>query len=884
MWVPTLRRAQGFILSVAACRAAALLLALALAGQPIIAAAQATGTINGTVTDRSGKPVGDARVTLSGPAPTQVVQSGADGKFSFTVTPGSYSVTVSANGFQSAQSDNVVVTAEQGAEVALSLNPVTLQTIGHVVVSRSPTAINRNAAAIDTMPAQTFIDQGEPQVKYLLGEIPGVQIQQYSSNAPGSNSSISIRGAQPYESQVLIDGHPVVTSATGVFGFNSTFISSLLLGDVEVSKGPGNLPNIVEDAVGGTLNFRTPTITGGPALYAIAGTDSWASSYFAFRFSDTWGKLGILAGASQYWTPGYLPKGTTVFGGAVIPTVTAGTASNPRFGVIDYDYQASQNFLSASQLAKISYDFSPKTSIQFSLYSTQTDNDETGTNLQYGYATIQPCITKTAATCPPVGTSNNYTATPFLGYVGTIQPLNLYAPYANDGEFDNEPIYAGEFRTVLGPGSLLARYYTGSLSRILSQQFSPTYNPCASPACPPTSGTSESVTNEGAPFIENEADTLHGFDAQYTVPIGPNSVTVGFDRHVDSTFGDWEYDPATVPAPTPPPIINTQSLTYSARGDLQVTSNLKFQGGAYLSSTTFVGNRLDPRGGFVYTVNPNATVRVSAGSAYVAPYYSLITTTTPTPKAGGTLALATTSFSPETSFGYDIGSDVKAGADNRFSADLYLTNIFNRYATVTLQTPGTFNGVAYTAVSQNGNQALVRNMGVEFQFLHAPQFGLGFHTEVDLLRDYAYNETTIGTANSSIFSAGTPGNYVQLPQYPYSFIRNDVWYTLPSGTQMRLGATTYGANNSYGQAGFTMFDAQVQGPLWPGVVLNVGATNMLGFNGGATAALYDGGYTYPLLNGGIGYTTLYYAQPRTIYIQLQGRVGRGAIPLPNIPY
>jgi TonB dependent receptor/Carboxypeptidase regulatory-like domain/TonB-dependent Receptor Plug Domain len=843
--------------------------------------AQSAASVSGIVTDSSGKAIGNARVQLTGLATLRATSSDAAGHFSFSVPSGTYSVTASANGFESARNDDVVVTAEQPANLAFSLPSATLQQIGQVVSNQNALSPNTTTASTQNLSAQTIVDQGQTQVKRVLDQIPGVEINQFSSNAPGANTSISIRGAQPYESQILIDGHPVVGAATGVYGFNSTFMSSLLLGEVEVSEGPGNLPNTIENAVGGTLNFRTPTITGGPTLNAIAGVDSWDSNYFGLRFSDTFGKLGFLIGATQYWTPGYLAKGTMINGGdggsSVYPTVTAGTAYNPRSGVINFSYPGSQNFSSASQLVKIAYNFSPVTSVQFSQFSTQTDNDETGTNLQYGYATIVPCIIPgKAATCTGTGTPD-YTSSPFLGLIGSVQPINLYAPYANDSEFDNEPMYSGEFRTLLGPGSLLARYYTGTIARILSQSLSPSYAPCPTVAC--TTATS----NEGSPYIENETDVLHGLDAQYSIPFGPNDVTLGFDRHVDSTYGDWEYDPASIPAPTPPPILNTQSISYSVRTDLQVAPKLKFEGGLYDSSTTWVGDRLDPRGGFVYTVDPDASIRVSAGSAYVAPYYSLITPTTPVPKAGGTLDLATGTFLPETSFGYDAGSDVKVGPDNLFSADVYLTNIFNRYATVTQQTPGTYDGVAYTAISQNGNQALVRNMGVEFSFTHAPHVGLGYRGTVDLLRDYAYNQTSVHVSNSSIFGSGTPGNFVQLPTYPYSKINNNLFYTFQEGAKVNFSAESYGANNSFGQAGFTIFGTQISTPLPHGLSLVLGGINIFNYNDNQQAGIYDGGYTYPELSGGTGYTTLYYAQPRTVYLQLQFSVGHGATPVSALP-
>ncbi|HTJ26979.1 MAG TPA: TonB-dependent receptor [Candidatus Limnocylindria bacterium] len=832
---------------------------------PVAALAQSAGSVTVTVTDTAGKPLGDARVTVTGANGSRTSESGPDGRFSVSLPPGAYSITVSSAGFQSSRNDNVFVVPGQNESFAFTLANATLQSIGST--GRTSTSINTSSAANNTVSSQTFLDQGQNQVMNVLDQIPGVEINRMSSNAPGANSAISIRGAEPYESQILIDGHPVVSSANGAAGFNSTFINSLLLGNVQVNKGPGNMPNTIEDAVGGSLNFETPSITAGPTGTAVAGYDSFNGNYFGLRASDTFGKLGLLVGIAGNTTPGYLTP-QTVYGGNVSPTVTAGTAYDPHIGVVDFGYRATQDFSSQSQLAKLSYNFSPHTSLLFTQYSTQTLNDETGTNLQDVYATIVPCL---GTPC------SNYTSTANQGLIGQVVPINKYAPYPDTSEFDNEPIYSAEFRTVVGPGSLLARYYTGTIDRVITQTYSPVaVIPCATPACPngdnfnTSPPTYSSAAYYGEPYVEDTIDVLHGFDAQYSVPFGADTVTLGFDRHVDTaTFG--EYDPTLGP-PTFTQGLNVQSIAYSIRDDLQLTPKLLFESGEYLSNTSYVGTRFDPRGGFVYRVNPDAAVRASYGSAYVAPYYSIINPQSYV--SSGTLELATGQFKPETSSGYDVGSDVKLGRDNLISTDLYLTNVFNRYAAITAQQSGTFNGKQYSQETQEGNQAVVREEGLEFQFMHEPRVGLGFHSAVDLLRDYAYDQASTGVKINSIFSA-TPGNYVQLPQYPYSKIQNDLFYTFRSGLQARFSSTSYGANNAFGQSGFTEFDSEIRTPLAHGLVLNIGATNVFDHDNYKAGGIYDGGYTFQSLAGTPSYTTLFYVQPRTLYIQLQRSVGPG---------
>jgi outer membrane receptor protein involved in Fe transport len=881
-----------------ACAALAIVLA-ALFGMPGRVLAQTAGSITGTVTDSAGKPLGKARVAVSGPT-TLSAESKPDGTFAVPVPPGIYSVTVSAPGFQSARNDNVVVAPGQTVAVTIGLSNSSLTTIGRT--SRSTTSVNTTAAAAQTVSAQTLVSQGQNQVVNVLDQIPGVEVNHVGggSNEPGANASISIRGAQPYESQVLLDGHPVDTAGNGPYGFNTTFINSLLLSSVEVSKGAGNLPNTIEDAIGGTVNFRTPSISPTFSAQALVGYDSFDSNYYGLRLSDTFGKIGLLVGVARNSTPGYL-KPQNLYGGdnnyepvglPVTPDPTVvygpGTAYS---GVINFSYPATSDFESDSQLVKLAYNFSPQTSLLFESYSTQTSLDETGNNQGNLYATIVPCIfangTISTTKCPavtPINYYTNYTANPYLGLIGTVQAINYYAAYPNTTEFDNEPVYSGEFRTVIGPGSLLARYYAGSISRTVTQAPAPyALSPCFEPSCPydQTPNTSPAVAPglpsyydigyPGEPYEEPTVDVLHGVDAQYTLPLGPSNVTLGFDRHVDqASFGeDYNY---TTGVPAGFSLYTFQSIAYSLRGDFQINPKLLFESGAYLSNTSYVGTRFDPREALTYKVNPNVALRGSWGSAFAAPYYDLIITKPKTTKS--TITLPSSSFRPETSSGYDFGTDVKLNRDTLISGDLYYTNIFNRYASVTEQTPYPFDGTTYPFVTQNGNQANVRNEGLELNFLHAPRVGLGFHSAVDLLRDYAFNQSTSGVSSRNIFEGGTPGNGVQLPGYPFMKIRNDLTYTLKDRAEFRISSTTYGANNSFGQPGFTEFDAAIRTPLKDGLSLNLGSTNLFNKDNYQVGGIFNGGYTYQNVDGYAGQTDYYFVQPRTVYLQLQKQIGR----------
>lgn len=860
-------------------------------GAPSSAVAQSATAISGTITDGSGKALSNASVAIAGPV-TIVVRSKNDGTFSAPVAEGVYTVTASAPGFQSVEND-VTVVAGQRASLAFTLANASLTTIGRVSQSTGAVTLNKSTSSNAVLTSAQFTDQGQNQLVNILDQVPGVEIfRGQSSNEPGSNTSISVRGAEPYETQVLLDGHPVNTFGNGAFGFNSTFVNSLLLSDVQIDKGTGNMPNTIGNAVGGTVNFRTPAITAGPTGTLVGGIDNYNSTYYGAKFSDTFGKLGVLVGIARNEGPGYL-KPQNVFGAdnnyqpdgvPTYPNPSTTYGPSAYTGVLNFAYPVTSDYSSDSQLVKLAYNFSQETSVQFTNYSTQSYVDETGNNIGVVNALIVPCITTgatPAATCtgPQTG-SQNYTATPYLGLVGTTQPINYYAAYPFTFERDNEPFYTGEFRTVIGRGTFLARYYAGSITRDVIQQAAPGYNsPCYSADCPwlfdGFGGNFEDNGYPGEPYLEQTVDLLHGVDAQYTLPFGSNYLTVGFDRHVDQAFFNETFNNYSSQATAyqlDPNVDRTsfytlQSLNYSVRGDFQVGPQFRLQLGGYLSSATYIGTRFDPRFGLVWQESPNTTVRASFGSAYVSPYYQLVG------ESGvhhGTLFIPGTTFSPETSTGYDVGSDIKFGPTTLFSADAYFTTLYNRYASVNVPISGTTpGGQKYSSETLTGSEGDGFMQGVELSLTHRPKTGIGYHLAADLLRDYAYNQVQPASGNNSSIYPSLPDNGVQLPGYAYSKLQGDLYFGFHDASFVRFSATGYGANNAFGQGGFTLFGAQYKRPIVKGVSLNVGVNNLFGHDNGNEFGVYNGGYTYAALGGGIGPTNYEPVQPRTFFFQLQ---------------
>jgi hypothetical protein len=858
------------VLAFLACLTAVPLAAGAQTSNVAPVAVDQSANLWGVVRDVHGKPVAGANVTASSPTATQTVVTSRDGRFAFHSLPlETYTVVVNASGFKRSETDGVTIAGDKGTPLPITLIPG-IQTIGGVVGGSSPTAINVSSASIASISGDTFVGQGQISILNTLDQIPGIDAMRYQGGAPGANSNISIRGAMPYEVQVLLDGNPVNSSAAGAYGFNSTFLNSLLIAGVDAYKGPGTMPDVVANSIGGALNFRTPAITPTLTTSALVGYDSWGGGYLMAKYSDTFGKLGVLFGFAQDNTPGYMsPTNVLVGYHAVTPTpsdVPPSTVSG--FATM------TQNFYTRSQVAKLSYSFSSATSLTVSDYSTQTYNDESG------LGNYSPYVVESKVCTSPTSTKCYYTAPIYSPLVG--QTVNVFSASGNEDEYDIEPFVTAAFRTTIGAGTFHAGAYYGAIVRTINGLADQgAISGCINASC--------TQNYYQPPFGEIQSDTQRGANADYVYPFATDDTAiVGYTHNLDiatmcegdSTsyvgIGGARYN--CTPGAGLFKNIPVQTDTYSLRLDAALSSDMRFQLGNYFSSATGVASRYDPHAGFVFNPSATAAIRVAYGTSFVAPFagYALPSSNVYGSGTGATLITTATNDKPETSSGFDVGTDIAAQSDARLSLDLYSTHIFNRFATVTSAGTGTFNGVPYFSVQQNFNQADAREEGVELSYIKAPRLGFGYSVDAELNRDYAYAQTLLpGTsiAPAAIFATA---NGVQIPELPFSRETYAITYAFRSGATARLAGTSYGQWNSLGQPGFTVIDSSVRVPLGKtGFAMNVGVTNLFNQGGASNPfTINNYGYSYVSVTGSTVYRQWYPYQPRTGFIQLISDTGK----------
>jgi hypothetical protein len=380
-----------------------------LAARTVAQAPTPATTISGAVRSAAGGVVAGAKVTISGPASFVVVTDG-NGAFSVSVPPGIYRITVDKGGFLSASLRDVPVLPGESQPLAITLAQVdlsSLRTIGSVTVGRSGTStINTGAANTTFIPSESFTELANPQINDVLQRAPDITIQHLGSQA---DEEVIIGGSQPYETQVLIDGHPLALGQYGVW--TSTYFPSFLVGGAEVQSGPGNTTPFANIAVGGTLNLLTPGFTQKTTAELTTGIDTYGSQNTNFLTTGSISKLGYVIGIGQASTNGYF-QGKS---GCVVSPDNFGAGDNHpgNAGIIQYCGSLAGPLTTDGDTFKLRYAFTPSTSLELGFVGAWAQFDPQGAawGNSIGATTIEACQTRSSAAIPHTRVSSGRRST-----------------------------------------------------------------------------------------------------------------------------------------------------------------------------------------------------------------------------------------------------------------------------------------------------------------------------------------------------------------------------------------------------------------------------------------------------------------------------------------
>ncbi len=899
--------------------ASLLVCALGMTALPANAQSTTQQYIVTVVDSQSGAPIANASVTLRGPR-TYTARTNAAGVANVSTLPGVYDLAVEATGYTGSTIAGNAVLPGTDTKTTASLQRISfssLRTIGHTYTSRSG-SFNTSSASISSVSSDTMLDRGEVQVRNLLDQIPGIINgggYELNSAAPGAVITPQVRGGFPYETESLIDGHPIALASTG--SYDAEFLTAYMLDNVEVAKGPGVFSDTITGAVNGTVNYRTLSPTRVPHFSIDLGTDKYGGELVNARATGTTGKVGYAFDYLSDGTPGplnnvpagsaYLPQyggaiqinGQAVCGPNGTPNCpTANAAGNPKYEgsttvispIAACCVPDSTAFFVRNQLAKLAYNFSATTSLTVSDLNLQDrDGGGFGGSENYqSFVSFQPAAGYT-------GSAPGNTSQPF-----PLTVSGAFLPYRREV---SENFTQGDFRTSIGKTTILARAYGGAInnSQLLAPGPSntnfnvnlygavPLGNP---PVLTHFNGQSATVTYVNFAEDLHERDESYGETLDISRPIGAGTYALSYDSTSNNGFlANFTADPAFSGVFIP--VGSSQRVdTLAARGFIQLAPTVNLNAGEYLLAYS---DHYSPDGGSTYTnaashfsipraaltwrVQQNTSIRASAGGSVATPYLSLITSSSTPPLPNNQAAptyyvqtLASGDVLPETAFGYDIGVDHRAKNGMILSADAYTTALRNQYLQSTYLN-GTYSAnfgnrepvPLYDQITTNLGNA--RYEGLELSVSRQPAIGFGYLAQGALMRAYPYAispslYTTASGPNSTNLAVipnvnfvGSGNGYNGLGFYgaiPYSTGYGEVSYRGLHGRFFRLGVTHYGKNNQYNLNAFEVFSAGVGMDLGR-VSLRLTADNIFNSNSLPYLSEYEG-VPVQLVNGKLGAT------------------------------
>ena len=225
------------------------------------------------------------------------------GAFAVQAPPDSYQMSVAVRGYGAV---SLTLKLEHDSSVDVALEPIDspkFRQIGSVTVDGRLTPIEGVVPAIDVSRAD-FDRLGDNRVVEGLQDLPGATFTRPDGGASSAISVASLRGPDPSESLVALDGQLLNDGNTGDLDLSQFPVAGF--SSVNVTEGLGPQDTNGSNTFGGAINFVSLTPTQQPhAAFSISG-GSFGQSEAWFNASGTHGKLGYAAALDDQHEAGYV--------------------------------------------------------------------------------------------------------------------------------------------------------------------------------------------------------------------------------------------------------------------------------------------------------------------------------------------------------------------------------------------------------------------------------------------------------------------------------------------------------------------------------------------------------------------------------------------------
>lgn len=173
-----------------------------------------------------------------------------------------------------------------------------------MVIVVTATAIQQPVSTVGT--TVSVVSQHQIRVQQIqtvgeaLREVPGLVVTQ--SGSPGTVTDVSIRGASPSQTLIMIDGVEVNTSATGSFDLANMTTDDLQ--QIEVVRGAGG-SLYGSQAMGGVINLITREGSGPPRFSLLSEGGNGATQRQVLTADGARGRFAYSGALSYFSTGGF---------------------------------------------------------------------------------------------------------------------------------------------------------------------------------------------------------------------------------------------------------------------------------------------------------------------------------------------------------------------------------------------------------------------------------------------------------------------------------------------------------------------------------------------------------------------------------------------------
>ncbi|WP_159018685.1 TonB-dependent receptor [Algibacter sp. L3A6] len=222
--------------------------------------------------------------------------SNDNGMFSFkNVAPGKYTIIASFTGYQTQKRS---ITVSESKDVTINFNLPESELLDEVVVTGTLKAVSRLDSPVPVeVYSTTFLKKNPtPNIFEALQNVNGVR-PQINCNVCNTGD-IHINGLEGPYTLVLIDGMPIVSGLSTVYGLSG--IPNSLIEQIEIVKGPAS-SLYGSEAVGGLINIITKLPENAPRFFADSYVTGWGEVNLDLGFNTRVGKKANLLFGVNYF-------------------------------------------------------------------------------------------------------------------------------------------------------------------------------------------------------------------------------------------------------------------------------------------------------------------------------------------------------------------------------------------------------------------------------------------------------------------------------------------------------------------------------------------------------------------------------------------------------